>query len=169
MTKPVHHALRHGLCLNGIKHPIYKVRERMKRYCYTLSESDRNYPYYRGKGIKMCDAWLNDARTFYDWCMANGWQQGMEIDRIDSNGDYSPENCQLLPKAEHCKKTWKERNALNPVSAMAKLTVAHVEVIKRLVALGYSCTKIAEFFEVGRTTIKYIAANKTWKYVKIEE
>ena len=161
MNQPVHHAFKHGLCLKGIKHPIYKMRDRMKRCCYTIKETDKVYPYYRGKGIKICDAWLNDVLTFYGWCIAHGWQKGMEIDRIDSNKDYCPENCQILSKHEHCKKTWREMNKLNLIQAVAKLTESHVIAIKMLLKLGYSYEKIAKFFEVGDTTIGSIATNKT--------
>jgi hypothetical protein len=167
MTKYRRGTIKHGLSAGGIKHPLYKMWERIKRYCYTLKETDRNYPYYRGKGIKMCDEWRDDAKALYDWCMKNDWQQGMEIDRIDSSGDYCPENCQILTKSDHCKKSWRENSRMGEDVAISKLTSEHVIIIKMLSKLGYSSYKMAEFFQVSKTTIKYIVNGKNWKHIKI--
>lgn len=49
----------------------------------------------------MCDEWLNDFNAFESWALANGYAPDLAIDRIDNDGDYSPENCRFVTLAEN--------------------------------------------------------------------
>ena len=60
---------KHGLS----KHPLFRVWGHIKDRCYNLMPHHINYRYYKGKGIKMADIWLNDFKAFYDWSIENGW------------------------------------------------------------------------------------------------
>lgn len=51
-----------------------------------------SYPRYGGRGIGVCDEWLN-FQTFHDWAVSNGYSDELSIDRIGPDGDYCPENC----------------------------------------------------------------------------
>lgn len=70
----------------------------MKQRCYY--EKHAKYPYYGGRGIKICDKWLGDngACTFYKWAMENGYNEYSSIDRIDNDRGYSPDNCRFIPR-----------------------------------------------------------------------
>ena len=70
---------------------LYKIWNSMKCRCYTISSGA--YFKYGAKGIKMCDEWKNDFMTFYNWAIANGYSDGLTIDRIDYRGNYEPSNC----------------------------------------------------------------------------
>lgn len=70
---------------------IYHVFAEIKQRCY--NKSSKSYPNYGERGIKVCDEWLNDFMTFYDWSVSHGYKEGLSIDRIDNNGNYDPSNC----------------------------------------------------------------------------
>ena len=44
----------------------------------------------------MCDEWRNDFETFYDWATKNGYKHGLQIDRVDVNYGYVPNNCRWV-------------------------------------------------------------------------
>jgi hypothetical protein len=157
---------KHGLTSNGVKHPIYKLRERLMQYCYSIKENNRNYPYYKGKGIKVCDEWKNDILKFYHWCLDNGWKKGLSIDRIDSNGNYEPSNCRFVTKSENSIKARSENNQSGNKASSAKLSDDQVMAIKLLLRLGYSVSRIANFFGMGLSAIWAINNRKTWKHIK---
>lgn len=73
------------------EHPLYNTYGGMKKRC--LQENDKDYPRYGGRGIKICDRWLG-VDGFFNFVDDMGERpEGYTLDRIDSEGDYSPENC----------------------------------------------------------------------------
>ncbi len=87
---------------------LYAIWSRMKGRCY--NPHDTKYAYYGGRGITVCDEWIDNFQAFYDWSMANGYCDNLTIDRIDVNGDYTPTNCRWTDMKTQCRNT--RRNVL---------------------------------------------------------
>ncbi len=90
---------KHGMTVKGKRPRIYGIWEGMKQRC-TNPNVDR-YPRYGGRGIEVCQEWMNDFEAFYKWAMANGYADDLTIDRIDNDGNYTPDNCRWVTIAEN--------------------------------------------------------------------
>ena len=78
---------------------LYDVWAAMKTRCY--NKNRKEYKNYGGRGITVCDEWKDNFMTFYNWAMANGYDENAPrgectIDRIDVNGNYEPNNCRFV-------------------------------------------------------------------------
>lgn len=84
-------AIKHGF----VGHPLYFVFRSMIARCENTNH--QAYGNYGGRGIKVCPEW-HDMKTFGEWALNNGYQQGLSIDRIDNDGNYEPSNCRWVDR-----------------------------------------------------------------------
>ena len=84
---------------------IKAIFNKMVQRCY--NNENKDYCYSGGKGIKICEEWLNNPVKFEEWALHYGYQKNLTIDRIDSDKDYSPDNCQWIPLEENARKAGK--------------------------------------------------------------
>lgn len=101
--------LRHGLS----KHPLYKCWVSMIGRCQ--NSEHESYPRYGGRGIKVCERWQDLATFIAD--MEALFSRGLEIDRENVDGDYTPENCRFITPAEQ------NRNKTNHIKIGDRLFV----------------------------------------------
>lgn len=79
--------------------PLRSRYNHIKERCY--NPNSVSYPRYGGRGITMCDEWLNDFGAFEKWCRENGYKRELQIDRIDNDGPYAPWNCRFVTNKEN--------------------------------------------------------------------
>lgn len=77
----------------------YNTWRRMKQRCNDLN--DKDYKHYGGRGIKVCNRWLKFENFFED--MFPTYKEGLPLDRINNDGDYTPENCKWSTPSQNGK------------------------------------------------------------------
>ncbi len=94
---------KHGFRLYRSMPRIYKTWLNMKDRC--KNPNNKDFYLYGGKGIKVCKEWDEDFHSFHKWAVSNGYDDSLEIDRIDSNDNYKPENCRWANDLQQSRNT----------------------------------------------------------------
>jgi len=100
--------MKHGYSRRNNKHLLSYVRTGMLQRC--TNKNHAGYNNYGGRGISVCKEWIIDVGSFIEWSVANGWKKGLDIDRIDNDGDYNPKNCRFITRKENAKSKRKYLN-----------------------------------------------------------
>jgi hypothetical protein len=83
--------------------PLYKLWRGMQDRCY--NKNHRCYHLYGGRGISVFQDWIESYEVFRDWALANGYRKGLEIDRENNDGNYTPQNCRFVTHTKNCNNT----------------------------------------------------------------
>lgn len=88
-------------CLAGEKHNLrhtrlYRVWKAMNERCHGSNVNNKHFRNYQQRGISVCEEWRKSFKSFYDWANYSGYAQGLQIDRIDNDKGYCPENCRFV-------------------------------------------------------------------------
>jgi len=122
------------------EHPrLYTTWVNMVHRC-----SERNvdrHPNWGGRGITVCDEWVNDFKKFYNWAMANGYQDYLQIDRIDNDGNYTPENCRWVTATQNLRNTRHNHNLsyngeIHSITEWAEILGLHRKTIEYRIKKG---------------------------------
>ena len=141
-----HINIKHG----GFGTRLYGVWANMKQRC--LNSNDINYKNYGGRGIIVCNEW-SEFIPFRDWAIQNGYNENLEIDRINNNGNYSPNNCRFVTSEENTQNRRTTKLSLEKANEIRGLWNTNKYAIKEL----------AEIYNVNDRTIPRIINNKIWK------
>ena len=115
--------------------------EMMKR-CY--NEKSVMYNTYGAKGIKVCNEW-HDREVFRKWCIENGYVKGLRLERIDSKGNYEPNNCKFgrrnAYKSGICKYSRDVRNHRNEMKKMSGVPnrYSHLRIYRIFIGMHSRC------------------------------
>ena len=132
----------HG-CVHEAWYEVYHAMMRRCGHCEGATEYKLRL--YRDRGITVCEEWQKSPRAFGDWLLAHGWRKGLQIDRIDNNRGYSPENCRVVSPKEN---TNNRRNTT---------------VLNDGTSLAMFCSSIGiEICEGGKITPKYHRILNMW-------
>lgn len=137
------------------KHGLYRehrglfgVWQTMKSRCENPNRG--KYKDYGGRGIKICDEWY-EASNFVKWALNNGYKSGLQLDRIDNNGDYCPENCRFVTPKENSRNrrntkfvtvngvtkpliVWCEQLGINPFTAYDWIRTKGIEYAEQRIS-----------------------------------
>jgi hypothetical protein len=122
---------------NPSRTKIYYVWRNMRYRC--LNKRCCEYHNYGGRGIKICDRWINNYDNFYE-DMHDTYKEGISLDRIDVDGDYSPDNCKWSTCSEQSrnKRNTILVNGISIAEHAESMDVTYDAVWKRIKKYGIS-------------------------------
>lgn len=130
--------------------PEYGAWANMRSRC--INTGDKAYANYGGRGIRVCDRWMDSFENFLS-DMGKRPSAQHSLDRIDNDGPYSPENCRWATRG---KQQNNRRNTkfityggeTKAVAEWAAITGISDETLRNRIRLGYSDERI--FKRTGR-------------------
>ena len=128
---------------------LYTTYQDMKTRC--SNKKYFLYHRYGGRGVNVCDEWLNDFNSFYEWAINNGHKKGLQIDRIDNDGNYHPDNCRFVTP---------QVNSQNRINT--KLDARSVIEIREMLKTSKTINDISKIYNVSESSINRIISGATW-------
>lgn len=129
---------------------IYRLWAGIKLRCNCPTAT--NYKYYGGRGISVCEEWSSDPIAFFEWAKKNGYKDGVEIDRIDNDGNYTPENCRFV---DHMINSQKRSNT--------RCNIDQAAHVKQLLKDGFTVRQAADKAGIPYMSAWHISKGNTWR------
>jgi len=108
-----------------------------------------NYLDYGARGIDICPLWKTSFSYFYN-DMLGSYRPGLEIDRIDNNKGYTPENCRWVTRAENCRNTRASKLTQEQVNWIRE-NPENLNQVERAARLG-----------IGKAMVNHIVKGLRW-------
>lgn len=131
-----------GLYKHGLSNTrLHSIWRSIQGRCY--NPKNKSFHFYGGRGIKVCNEWLLDFMSFYNWSINNGYQENLTIDRIDSNKNYCPENCRWVDRTQQANNTRRNRliehnGEIKTLSEWSKILDFNYSTVQTRMKKGYS-------------------------------
>lgn len=129
--------------------PLYVVWSNARARC--LNRKNSHYRYYGGRGISMCCEWLASFDEFATFCLSNGWKRGLQMDRINNDGNYEPSNVRFVDVATN------QRNRSN-----VKLNERVAREIRKRLQERTPRIVVCRQFGISKSTLCRVGANQMW-------
>ena len=119
---------------------LYYIWSHMKGRC--LRKKDVGWKDYGGRGISICAEWIDSFESFRDWAFSRGYSSTLTIDRIDNNGNYTPDNCRWVTPTINARNKRNNRiieyqGRRQPISAWAGELGMTESIIRHRISRGY--------------------------------
>jgi len=147
----------HGLT----NHALYSTWNGMKNRCFNKNVTE--YHNYGGRGITICEEWL-DFRNFYNWCIDNGYNELLTLDRKNNDGNYCPENCKFSTYEEQ--QNNKSSNTILTAFGEVKTMSQWSKDIRCKVTYGVLCYRINNNWEHESAITEISEKSENYKFVK---
>lgn len=139
---------------------LYSTYRAMRARCHYPKHE--HFQTYGGRGIHVCPAWLDSFEAFREWAVSAGYSPDLQLDRIDNDLGYSPENCRFVTPSENARN---KRKHERPLRTNPTLTEEQVREARSLLAQGLSQREIGRRLGVTHGTIWAIKHGRTWTEV----
>ena len=109
---------------------LYKTWGNMIQRCN--NPNNNSYVNYGGRGITICDVWIDSFEEFRDWAETNGYRNDLSIDRIDNDKGYGPDNCRWVTNQEQ------QANTRNNTNLTLNGESHHISEWARIIGISQS-------------------------------
>lgn len=140
---------------------LHRIWNHMRERCN--NPSCKRYSSYGGRGIKVAEEW-NDYITFRNWALSNGYSDTLTIDRVDNDGDYTPNNCRWATVKEQANNRRNNRNITIDGRTMNELAWSEFLQIPKYVLR----TRLHRGMSEEEAIKKPVRTNINGKYVVID-
>ena len=142
--------------MNHLRNILINRREGMMERC--TNPNCVGYKRYGARGITVCQEWIDSPQAFVDWALANGFSPELQIDRIDNDKGYSPDNCRWVTARENIRN--RSNSVITPTIAGQAKFLYQVEEI--------TIQDIADYFGINKSTMANVLTPNTNKWTDIE-
>ena len=142
--------------MNHLRNILISRREGVMERC--TNPNHIAYKKYGGRGITVCQEWIDSPQAFVDWALANGFSPELQIDRIDNDKGYSPDNCRWVTARENMRN--RSNSVVSPTIAGQAKFLYQIEEV--------TIKDIADYFGINKSTMANVLTPNTNKWTDIE-